>query len=520
MGPLRHCSACDLRARISRTAHARAAAVLLGVCLAILPLAASAQSAGSGEPSVRVRWLAASGPVEHYEVWVSINDGRMELYGEVSETQVEVFGPQFQLSDSLRFEVVAVSADGRRGTPSETSNVIFFGTVPVPQNLTVHDGSALDPNHLSWDPVPGADFYLVFRAPEGSAPQLWSQSSDPSLDDATAPLNVRHTYVVAAVSGRQVSAYSAPVTAIRGGNRPKLVASVASLTREASRSEGVVTDTFELTNAGDWKLSWAAWVFGSWIDVTPENNLLDEGVQRVTVSYRVDKLALGVHDTVIRIYTYYDPPPGESFQLGPPLEIPIRLTVRDAPPTIDLPASLSVGEGLVVDVPVHASDSDPGSDVQMGLVSGPPFASLTSLGGGDARLTIAPGAGTAGTYTITVSAWDRNFPSVPVQQSLELTVGYVNNAPVVQAIPTQTAKVGETSGLTVYATDPDGDRIALTTSTLPDFVNFDGYTNGVGRFTFAPEASDVGSYLLILAVVDDGVPSRFVGVPFQLTVVP
>lgn len=493
---------------------------MLGVCIAMLPLAASAQTAGSGEPSVRIRWLPASGPVERYEVWVSIDDGRMELYGEVSDTQVEVFGPQFQLGDWLRFEVVAVSADGRRGTPSEMSNVIFFGAVPAPQNLTVHDGSALDPNHLSWDPVPGVDFYLIFRAPEGSAPQLLRQSYEPSLDDATAPLNVRHTYVVSAVSGRQVSAYSEPVTAIRGANRPKLVASVASLVREATRGEGVVTDTFELSNAGDWALSWAAWAGGSWIDLTPESNLLDEDVEQVTVRYRVDKLALGVHDSVIRIYTYYDPPPGESFQLGPPLEIPIRVTIRDAPPTIDLPASLSVGEGLVVDVPVHASDPDPGSDVQLSLVSGPAFASLTSLGGGDARLTIAPGAGTAGTYTITISAWDRNFPYPPAQGSLELTVGYVNNAPVVQAIPAQTAKVGETSGLTVYATDPDGDRIVLTTSTLPDFVSFDGYTNGVGRFTFAPGASDVRSYLLILAVVDDGVPSRFVGVPFQLTVVP
>ena len=493
---------------------------MLGVVACLLPLAALAQTPAPGEPSMRIGWPAASGPVATYQVWASIGDGPMEFYGETPETQATVSGSQFQLGDALRFQVVARAADGRLGPPSEISGVIFFGAVPVPQNVTVVSGSAKYPNQVGWDPVPGVDFYLVFRGPDGSAPQLLREAYDPSLDDETAPIGVRMAYTVAAVSRRQISAYSTPVYATRTGGRPTLVASVTSLSHEVTRATQVLTDTIELRNTGDWVLSWAAWPLAPWVTISPGNDALDGEVDHLTVTYRLDKLGIGVHDSTIQLYTYYDPPPGEAFELGPPIEIPIHLTVRDQPPSLDFPAFLSIAEGQVVDVPIHAADPDPGSDVQIDLDRGVPFASLSSLAAGDASLTLAPGSGSAGTYTLRIVAWDRNSVGSVAVGTLNLTVVRLNHAPVIDPIPNQSVHVGQSSFVNFRAQDPDGDRIAFTTSTLPSFVQFFDKGNGTGTFVITPTPSDLGKVLVILGAVDDGSPSRFAGMPFQINVDP
>jgi hypothetical protein len=323
-----------------------------------------------------------------------------------------------------------------------------------------------------------------------------------------------------ALAGRQMSDFSTVVSATRNAVYPKLVASVSSLSVDVSAIDTQATSTFELRNIGDWDLSYTIWSGGSWMRLTPTADSLGGEPGTVTVTYALSSLGLGTHDSVIRIYTYYDPPPGETFTLGPPLEIPVHVIVHDDPPTLDFPALSSIAEGQVVQVPIHAADPDPGSIVEVGLGGALPFASLQKTGGGDAILSLAPGPGSAGQYTVQIYAWDVLHSSVVTTKSLDFTVVHVNNPPVIQPVPETTIHVGETSTLMVMAVDPDGDRIALTPSALPSFASFTDLGNGTGAFTFEPTAADVASYLLIVAAVDDGVPAASTGMSFKLDVAP
>lgn len=117
------------------------------------------------------------------------------------------------------------------------------------------------------------------------------------------------------------------------------------------------------------------------------------------------------------------PVPNGVTRVTPELKLPSPITDPNRPPTLLLPAILTVTEGTTLDTGFIAGDPDAGQTITVTVSSTPaaPFASI-GLSGSAYTLRLAPGAGTAGTYMLTVRAADNGTPSLSVTQTVVVTV--------------------------------------------------------------------------------------------------
>lgn len=470
-----------------------------------------------------IRWNAAPGPVVGYEIFVEIDGGDMRLYDRIETTQASIGGPEFQVGDALRFQIRAYAADGRVGPASALSGTIFCQTVPTPQGVGSEDGSLRNPNLIWWDPVEYAEFYAIFRSSEpGAAGSFLARSDDPWFEDADAEVGSTYEYVVAAVAGRQVSAFTPPVTATRRGSQPQLVASETALRYTAQSNQTTAEQTVELSNAGDGQISYQAWSGARWLQLSPLTGTVSGDAQTLTLRYDLQSLESGEHATTILIYGYYDPLPGEEFVLPPPIAIRVELSIppRNQAPVFDSPLDFVVTEGRTIAVPIGASDPDPDDLIDIGVGGGlPPWAVFENFGGGQGQLVLSPDFEAAGSYSGLAAVWDNGSPAAYTVEPISITVRSANRAPEAATVPDQTVQVGQKRTIVLSAIDPDGDRVAFTSSQLPDFMRFSDLGNGTAELVVEPQPAHLGSYLVVFAVVDDGSPPGFTGLSVRITVV-
>jgi hypothetical protein len=90
-----------------------------------------------------------------------------------------------------------------------------------------------------------------------------------------------------------------------------------------------------------------------------------------------------------------------------------------------------------------------------------------------------------------------------------------NVAPSITIVPEDTARVGMTYELVPVATDPDGDTLRFSASSLPSWASLDPTT---GRLSGTPGENDQGIYESITITVADATHS-IVTPPFSITVV-
>jgi hypothetical protein len=471
--------------------------------------------------SITIEWTApAYGDVSEYEVWVSINAADPVLYLQTPDLQAVISGPQFQRGDHLLFEITAVAGDGSRSPPSPLSDLIFFHSLPAPQRLIATDGDVDNPIALAWDGVEGADSYELFRSSQSGVPGVSIWQGPATFYSDFAELNVPFYYTVSAARGVQTGALSDSVMAIRRATPPSLDVSQTRLDFTAAVGQTTGSQSVVLSNPGDWELAYNTFNGATWLRVTPPGGEVDEQPVTVTFHYDLESLEPGIYPTPVRIHGDYDREDGTAPAYLPPVRIDVTVTIPNQPPVIESPLAVTLKEGEPpYTLSVRATDPDNADAVVIAVSDLPAFASFQNLGGGEGVITLAPGFDDAGTHTALVSASDTGTPQALVQEVLTITVEDVNRPPVVAPIPPTTAPVGETTTLLVSAWDPDlGDRLAITTTTLPAFASFVDLGNGTGEFTFVPGSADVGSYFVVLAIVDDGSAPEFVGTSFELTV--
>ena len=80
-----------------------------------------------------------------------------------------------------------------------------------------------------------------------------------------------------------------------------------------------------------------------------------------------------------------------------------------------------------------------------------------------------------------------------------------NHAPVLDTIGPKTVEENALLEFTITATDPDGDALAYSASSLPAGADFDPATQ---TFSWTPDYGNAGSHHVLFTVADDGTPSQ------------
>jgi len=179
--------------------------------------------------------------------------------------------------------------------------------------------------------------------------------------------------------------------------------------------------------------------------------------------------------------------------------------VANLPPVLNVPATVTMGEGETRDVTFTATDPD-NDVVTLSLVSGPPWASILaspSAGTATGTLHLVPGYEDAGDATVTLRASDAFIHD---QKSVSVHVTNTNRAPVISPIPAMNLAEGVLMDTALRADDPDGEAATFFVASGPLFVTVSTTSSAFGT-TFgnlhaAPGFADAGSYVVVIGARD------------------
>jgi hypothetical protein len=186
-------------------------------------------------------------------------------------------------------------------------------------------------------------------------------------------------------------------------------------------------------------------------------------------------------------------------------------------PTIDPIAALDVSENTLVEIDVRASDPD-GDGLFLEASNLPTGATFRDQGGGRGLFSWTPGFQQAGNHPVSFIATDDGSPPESVTETVTITVGNVNRAPVLSPVGTQAVDVGQPLQVALSATDPDGDGLSFGHGGLPGDATLSDAGNGSATLSWTPTAGDAGSWPVTVTVTDDGMPMASDAVEFAIVV--
>ncbi len=174
------------------------------------------------------------------------------------------------------------------------------------------------------------------------------------------------------------------------------------------------------------------------------------------------------------------------------------------PPTLNLPGPQTVQVGATLSFTASATDPDAGDTVTLAASNIPPGASVTpnpaSGNPASSQFTFTPSENQAGqTFTVNFTATDNHGDSTAGSVAVTVT-GAQNRPPIISVPGPQVIAVGKTLSFTVTATDPDGDAVTLSASSVPPNAAFDPAT---GHFVFTPSSDQAGQTLVVTFTATD-----------------
>ncbi len=188
----------------------------------------------------------------------------------------------------------------------------------------------------------------------------------------------------------------------------------------------------------------------------------------------------------------------------------INVTVAEVnqPPVLDPIGDKSVDEGVLLTFTATATDGDtPADNLTFTLDGGAPVGASIHPVTGVFTWTPSEAQG-PGVYPITIRVTDDGTPNEDDFETINVTVGEVNLAPVLDPIGDKNVDEGVLLTFTATASDPDSPLNSLT------FTLDGGAPAGAsihpttGVFTWTPsEAQGPGVYPVTIRVTDDGTPN-------------
>jgi hypothetical protein len=173
--------------------------------------------------------------------------------------------------------------------------------------------------------------------------------------------------------------------------------------------------------------------------------------------------------------------------------VTINVTNVNRAPVLDAIGPQNLTEGDSFNLVVSASDPDnnaltySAANVPSGAVFTPSTRSLSWI----------PTTSQAGTYNVTFAVSDGLLSD---SQTVALNVANLNQAPVLDAIGSQTVNEGIELILNISANDPENDSLTFSASGLPEGASFDAAQS---RFSWTPDFTQAGSFTVTFNVTDD-----------------
>jgi hypothetical protein len=179
----------------------------------------------------------------------------------------------------------------------------------------------------------------------------------------------------------------------------------------------------------------------------------------------------------------------------------VQITVGNVnrAPVLDPIGPQSINEGDTLTLRIHATDAD-GDSIVLDTLNVPLNATFIDSGNGAGSFIFMPDLAQSGIYNITFMAMDTLGGAD--SEIVQITVGNVNRAPVLDPIGPQSVNEGDTLSLRIHATDADGDSIVLDTLNVPLNATFVDSGNGAGSFVFTPDFTQSGMYNVTFTAMD------------------
>ena len=174
------------------------------------------------------------------------------------------------------------------------------------------------------------------------------------------------------------------------------------------------------------------------------------------------------------------------------------------PPALILPGPQTVQVGTTLTFGVSATDPDNGDTVTLTGSNPPAGATITpnpATGNpANSQFSFTPSQNQVGqTFVVNYTATDSHGASTPGSVSITVTAGQ-NHPPIISVPGPQVIGVGQLLMFTVTASDPDGDAVTLSGSSIPPNATF---IPGTGGFSFIPVSTQAGQVFVVTFTATD-----------------
>jgi hypothetical protein len=198
-------------------------------------------------------------------------------------------------------------------------------------------------------------------------------------------------------------------------------------------------------------------------------------------------------------------------------QIMISVGNVNRPPVLMPIGAQTVAVGEALRVPLMADDPD-GDALSFGSAGLPLGAVLTDAGDGSGELQWSPSATDVGSVTVTVTVTDAGIPMESDAEEFVITVGAVNQPPVLDPIGDRSAQEGELVLIGLSASDPNGDSLSFECLGLPPGMDVVDAGDGTAQLSGLAGFDEAGNYRVTCTVYDSAVPSASDTETFTLTI--
>ena len=185
--------------------------------------------------------------------------------------------------------------------------------------------------------------------------------------------------------------------------------------------------------------------------------------------------------------------------------IEVFIVIPDCPPPIlDPIGNKTVEPGELLTFPVTASDPED-RELTLSATNLPDGATFVDNDDGTGQFSWQTSIEDEGVYSDIIFKVSNGCGGD--YEKITITVGDINQPPVLDQIGDHSLEAGEQFTLDLSATDPDEDELTFTATDLPIGAVFTDNGDGTAHFSWTPDEDLAGNFIVTFIVTDNGSPA-------------